>query len=143
MKGARIFGIVVFGWLLLFACSKQKLSETDYFGKANEYMEQQNWTEAEASFLSLLKEYPDGMFTARSLFMVGYLNANHLKDLEKAKTYYNDFIQKFPENELVTAAKYELEHLGKNPDELPFLNDSESSGTAAETNSSQAQKTSN
>jgi outer membrane protein assembly factor BamD (BamD/ComL family) len=123
---AFAFFAVVTTWMS--SCQQAKPSETDYFGKANQYMEQQNWTEAEANFLALLKEYPDGMFADRALFMVGYLNANHLKNLDKAREYYTKFIEKYPDHELVTAAKYELETLGKDPDELPFLKENGESG---------------
>jgi outer membrane protein assembly factor BamD (BamD/ComL family) len=118
----RIFFVALFAVAMswLHSCQQAKPSETDYFGKASQYMEQQNWTEAEANFLALLKEYPDGMFADRALFMVGYINNNHLKNLDRAREYYTKFIEKYPNHELVTAAKYELENLGKDPDELAF-----------------------
>ena len=53
--------------------------------------------------------------------MVGYINANHLKDLDGAKEYYNSFISKFTDHDLADEAKYELENLGKPVEELPFL----------------------
>ena len=106
----------------LLACS-EKMGEKDYFTLAQEYMDQQNWEKAEEAFSTMVEKYPDGVFAAKSTFMVGYINANHLGDLEKAREYYTQFIEKYPDHELAMAAQYELEHLGQNPDELPFLQD--------------------
>jgi hypothetical protein len=68
-------------------------------------------------------EYPNGLNSSKALFMLGFLNANHLNNFEKAKTYYQEFLDKYPEHELADGAKFEVENMGKNPDEIPFLLD--------------------
>lgn len=103
--------------LVSASCSK-KMSEKEHFTLAQEYLDQQNWEKAEESFQNLYEAYPDGILASKSLFMVGYINANHLNNLVKAREYYKTFIEKFSDHELVASAKYELEHLGKEADEL-------------------------
>ena len=54
-------------------------------------------------------------------FMIGYIFANVLNDFESAKIEYDNFINQFPQHELVPSVKFELEHLGKNINEIPAL----------------------
>ncbi len=123
MKKVWIIGASLLFLLLQIACSEQKKSETEYFQLAKEFMDQQNWNDAEINFEKICKEYPKGEHYSRAIFMIGYINANHTRNYEKARKYYNDFLEKFPDDELSVAAKYELENMGKSPDELPFLNE--------------------
>lgn len=119
MKSRWLLLAALFG-LLLSAC-ENKLSEKDYFDQAQQYMGQENWQKAEENFARITNDFPNGVYAAKSLFMVGYINANHLKDLDRAKEFYNSFISKFPDHDLADDAKYELENLGKPVEELPFL----------------------
>ena len=115
----------------LAACSKER-DEKQFFAEAQGYMDSQQWQKAADTFTAMYNKFPNGVFAAKSLFMIGYINANHLNDLEAARQHYATFVEKFPDHELVTAAKYEMDHLGKAPDELPFLMDLENSDSAGE-----------
>ena len=53
-----------------------------------------------------------------SLFMIGYLSANQLGDNTKAKRIYNEFLEKYPDDELVSSVKFELQNIGKRPEEI-------------------------
>ncbi|RMG37345.1 MAG: outer membrane protein assembly factor BamD, partial [Methanobacteriota archaeon] len=81
----------------------------------------QNWEKAEENFEIIYKKFPNGVFNSKALFMLGYINANHLNNLEKAKKYYTEFLEKYPNHELADDAKYELDNLGKNVEEYPFM----------------------
>ncbi|WP_268761450.1 tetratricopeptide repeat protein [Candidatus Chrysopegis kryptomonas] len=50
--------------------------------------------------------------------MLGFIHANELNDYKKAKIYYQKFIEKYPNSELATSAKFELENLGKEPEKI-------------------------
>lgn len=113
---ARIFLVAV----IALSCSK-KISEKEYFDLATQYMDQQNWEKAEEYFAKVLQDYPAGLFSSKALFMVAYINANHIKNYDKARKYYSEFLEKYPDHELAAAAKYEIENMGKEIDELPFL----------------------
>jgi TolA-binding protein len=71
----------------------------------------------------VVKNYPTGKFTAQSIFLIGFIANNYTKDLEEARKYYQMFIDKYPDNELISSAKYELENLGKDVDALPIFKD--------------------
>ena len=115
--------------LFILSCS-EKVSEKEYFDLATQYMDQQNWIKAEENFSKVIEEYPNGLFSSKAIFMVGYLNANHMKNFEKARKYYSEFLEKYPDHELAEAARYELENMGKDVEDLPFLNDESEPSTA-------------
>ncbi len=132
MKSKFLIISGIFFLAALFSC-EQKMGEKEYFDMAQQYMEQQNWEKAAEYFEKTYGEFPDGLFSSKSLFMIGYINANHLKKFDKARKFYQEFVEKYPDHDLANDARYELEHMGKSADELPFLKDS--SGTEEETTS--------
>ncbi len=120
--------------ILLLGCGK-KLGEKEYFDMAYQHMGKEEWSEAEMYFQKILDKYPNGMFSSKALFMVGFVNANYLQNYEKAGQYYSDFLKKYPDHDLADDAQYELENLGKDINDLPFLK-----GEGTETDSVVAQR---
>ncbi len=117
----RLAGLVLLiGIFWILGCQKQ-MGEKDYYDLAQQYMKQGDWQQAEATFETIVKQFPNGLYTARAMFMVGYLNANHLNNIDKARQYYQMFVDKYPNHELADDAKFELEHLGQT--DIPFLKD--------------------
>lgn len=53
-----------------------------------------------------------------ALFLKGYVYENNLGRLDKAKSIYEEFLQKYPENEFADDAEVSLKYLGKSPEEL-------------------------
>lgn len=98
--------------------SKGKWNEDDLYSQANEFMSKEKWSEAERRFIKILELYPNGKYAAKSIFMIGFVNSNYLGNNKKAEIYYTLFLKKYPDNELVDDAKYELQNLGKRIDEL-------------------------
>ena len=49
---------------------------------------------------------------------MAYTYENNLHDLVRAKTLYEEFLQKFPNGELAQDARLSLENLGKTPEEM-------------------------
>lgn len=66
----------------------------------------------------LLANAPQHPKAATAQFMTGFIYANDLGQLDKAKAAYEAFLQKYPNDELSESAKMELENLGKSPEEL-------------------------
>ena len=118
-------------FLLAAGCSK-KAGEKEYFDMAYQYMGKEKWSDAEKYFQKILDEYPNGVYSSKALFMVGFINANYLKNYDKAKKYYTEFLQKYPNHDLADDARYELENLGKNIDDLPFLKEGDSGDKGTE-----------
>ena len=54
-----------------------------------------------------------------ALFMIGFVQENDLNDLAKAKTTYESFLQKYPNDpDFADDAQNALKMLGKSPDEI-------------------------
>ncbi len=81
----------------------------------------EKFQEAVGKYEKLVKLYPEGKNAANSQFMVGWIYANEIKDLEKAKAAYEAFLEKYStvaDSGIVVGAKVELEFLGKPVDSL-------------------------
>lgn len=61
----------------------------------------------------IARDYPKSPNAATALFLAGYTYHNTLHDLIRAEKAFKDFIQRYPDHELVQAAEYELSTLGK------------------------------
>jgi TolA-binding protein len=126
-----VLGIFVF---LLIMCSEKK-SEEEQYTIANDLYNNQEYEKAIVNFKKVIDWYPKGKFTATSIFLIGFISNNYTKDLDEAKKYYQMFIDKYPDHEMISSAKYELENLGKDIDSLPIFKDLvDSTGTENQTN---------
>ncbi|RLD14340.1 hypothetical protein DRI50_05565 [candidate division KSB1 bacterium] len=121
-KKSVVLSLVILS-ILAMACSK-KLSEEQYYEKAKEAYSKHQINKALDYYKKLIAEYPQGKRAPESLFMLGFINANDLKNYDEAKKYYTEFINKYPKHELADDAQYELQNLGKDLNQLPFLKDS-------------------
>jgi len=66
----------------------------------------------------LYQDFPKNEKAAKSLFMAAFIKANELNQIEGARTDYKTFIEKYPNHELATQARIELDNLGKTPEEI-------------------------
>ena len=62
-------------------------------------------------------KYPQGKQAALALFLTGYLYNNELHDSTNAKAAYQKFLATYPDHEMAKSADFELNHLGKKPEE--------------------------
>ncbi|OGU71967.1 MAG: hypothetical protein A2V93_05860 [Ignavibacteria bacterium RBG_16_34_14] len=69
-------------------------------------------------FISISEKYPQIEKAPSSLFMAGFIYANEVLDYIKAKEIYTLFLKKYPEHELTSSAKEELDNMGLSPDEI-------------------------
>jgi TolA-binding protein len=69
-------------------------------------------------FDRILKDYPDFEKVPQSLFLKGYIYENEIGDLNTAKKIYEDFLQKYPDDEFADDAEVSIKNLGKSPEEL-------------------------
>jgi TolA-binding protein len=107
--------------LLMISCSS-KPDAGELISKAETYYKDQKLVEALESFQSYIEFYPQGEMAARSSFMIGFIFANDLKDSEKAKEAYGDFLKDYPQADpgLRASAEWELEHMGEEISTLNF-----------------------
>lgn len=66
----------------------------------------------------IINRYGDTPRGATALFLKAFTYDNDLKDFEKARTYYEEFLAKHPNNEFAESAKFLLENLGKSDEQL-------------------------
>ena len=59
----------------------------------------------------IIDQYSNSFEFKKSLFTLGYINANYLDAYTDAFYYYNEFISKYPDDELSPSVNYELENL--------------------------------
>ena len=103
-----------------FACSEKK-TEEEFFKTAQDFFSKEKFQLAIENYSKLIDNYPEGINAPKSLFMIAYIYANHIKNYEEAKKYYTLFIEKYPNHDLTRSAEYELETLGQDINELSIF----------------------
>jgi TolA-binding protein len=76
------------------------------------------FTEAIHAYRSYLEQYPDGSHAPEAMFLVGYIYNNELHSLDSAAEAYRTFLASYPEDQMAQSARFELENLGKSPEEI-------------------------
>lgn len=70
----------------------------------------------------VVSSYGETRFGQNAQFMIGYIYANELNDIEKARQEYELFLELYTDKAdsgLVQSAKFELQNLGKDINEIP------------------------
>lgn len=91
------------------------------FALAESYRFKNQPREALDNYKLFHEQYPEMQPSALSLFLTGYIYNNNLQMFDSAKIFYEEFLQKFPKHDLAPTVKFELESIGKSPEET--LND--------------------
>lgn len=73
---------------------------------------------ASDTFREVFDKYPGSKRAPMALFLSGFILANDLKNYKAATDTYNLFLQKFPNHELATSAREELDNMGLSPDQI-------------------------
>jgi len=120
-----LYGFTALIMIILLSNCEEKKSEAEYFQEAYSQYNQEKYVEAIQNFKKIIEYYPEGENAPKATFMIGYINANNTKNLDEAKKYYEMFIDKYPKNDLVDDAKYELETLGQDINDLPIFKEVE------------------
>ena len=68
-------------------------------------------------FKRYLAAYPAGAQAPTALFLIGFIYNNELHNLDSSAASYREFLSRFPQNEMASSAQFELDHLGKPPEE--------------------------
>jgi tetratricopeptide (TPR) repeat protein len=66
----------------------------------------------------IIEQYPEYTKVPEALFLKGYVYENNLGRLDKAREIYEEFLQRFPENDFADDAEVSLRYLGMSPEEL-------------------------
>lgn len=65
-----------------------------------------------------VQRYPANPKAAIALFLQGFINETELNDKAKAKTYYESFLEKYPNHELSNDVRVTITNLSKSDEEL-------------------------
>jgi len=108
---------------LVIGCQKGPKAE-DLFTEAKKLQEEQKYDEAVVKYEQLVELHPKSQYAPQSQFMIGFIYANEIKDLEKAKVAYETFLNQYADRSdsgMVASAEWELENLGKDINEITDL----------------------
>lgn len=77
------------------------------------------------SYEKIIELNPDHPMAPKAQFMVGYIYANELKNMGKAKRAYEKFLESYADVDsgMTASANFELKYMGKDISEIDFLND--------------------
>lgn len=103
-----------------FAKEKTDDAKTpEYLFKAAEIQRSlKNYKKAIENYETIQKDFPQYDKTPHSTFLLGFIYENDLKDNDKAKAMYEQFLEKYPEHELADDVKFSLDNLGITPEEI-------------------------
>lgn len=91
----------------------------DYLFKAGDVaMNSNRSNQAILLYDRIINEYGDYKKAPEALFLKGYVYENNLGRLDKAKAIYEEFLAKYPDNDFADDAEVSLRFLGKSPEEL-------------------------
>jgi outer membrane protein assembly factor BamD (BamD/ComL family) len=69
-------------------------------------------------FDRVMNNYPEFDKTPQCLFLKGYIYENNLGDLDMAKSIYEEFLRKYPDDDFADDAEVSIKNLGKTPEQL-------------------------
>lgn len=88
------------------------------FKAANVTMNHEDGNRAIGFFDQYIKDYPTAPKAPMCLFFKAFIYENLLKDLDRAREIYLQFIEKYPKDDFVDDAQMALANLGKTPEML-------------------------
>jgi outer membrane protein assembly factor BamD (BamD/ComL family) len=97
---------------------KDSLTMKFTFKAANLNMNMGDGAKAIELFDKFIATYPDEPKAIVSMFFKAYIYENQLKNLEKAKELYLQFVEKYPNSDFAKDARMALQNLGKSPEQM-------------------------
>jgi outer membrane protein assembly factor BamD (BamD/ComL family) len=70
------------------------------------------------TFKRFLQGFPANEHAPMAQFLVGYIYNNELHNSDSAAAAYRIFLEHYPQHDLAASARFELDNLGKAPEEL-------------------------
>lgn len=78
----------------------------------------ENYNKAVQLYFGVGEKMKDHPKAPTALFLMAFTYANDLHDLEKAKEAYEEFLKRYPNDEMAESARGELKNLGKSPEQI-------------------------
>ncbi len=80
--------------------------------------EQQDPVKAATTYELIATKYPESEWGHKGLFAAAYTYANEINNLERAREAYQKYLKEYPDSSMAETARFELENLGRSPEEL-------------------------
>ena len=77
-----------------------------------------DYQKAIAGYRRYREMFGDSARASTALFLIGFIYNNELHQYDSARAVYEEFLARYPDHAMASSAKFELENLGKNPEEL-------------------------
>jgi tetratricopeptide (TPR) repeat protein len=74
----------------------------------------------------IVHEFPDHPIHSKTLFLIAFTYAEQLSQFDKARDAYEKYLELYPDGEMATSVRFELNNLGIRPSFLPEDNDATS-----------------
>ncbi|MBK8445137.1 MAG: tetratricopeptide repeat protein [Sphingobacteriales bacterium] len=102
----------------LAAYPKDSLAPEILFKSAEYYKTFRQFDKSIANYKIISEQFPTYEKAPHSLFLMGFMNENDLKNLNEAKKYYQLFLQKYPQHDLADDVQFSLDNMGKTPEQI-------------------------
>lgn len=76
------------------------------------YQGERQYEDAASTYKRLMDKYPASPETYKGMFMLGYMYYDELKDDKKTLSVFTEFIETYPDSELISSAKVLIENIG-------------------------------
>lgn len=98
-----------------------KITDGEMFAEANQHQREGKYDEAISTYNKLIDTYPASPYGPQARFMIGFIYANEMKDIENARKSYEKFLEIYPDHEMAKDARWELDHLGEDINDIETL----------------------
>ncbi|MEP7264198.1 MAG: tetratricopeptide repeat protein, partial [Bacteroidota bacterium] len=89
-----------------------------YLFKAGDIADRIRQPQQALDLFARVQRYQSNPKAAVALFLQGFINENELNDKVKAKSFYEEFLKKYPNHELSKDVRTTINNLGKTDEEL-------------------------
>ena len=97
---------------------KDSLAPVYLYKAANLLMNSDKNDDAIALLDNIIKDYDNFGKIEEAYFLKAFIYDNNIKNINKARTAYTDFLKKFPKSDLADDAQISLDNLGKTPEQI-------------------------
>ncbi len=80
--------------------------------------EQKDPVKAATTYELIAEKYPQSEWGHKGLFAAAYTYANEISNLDRAREAYQKYLKQYPDSSMAETARFELDNLGKSPEEL-------------------------
>lgn len=115
-----LLAILLFSLIASLGCGPGA-TDGEMFAQANQFQREGKYEEAINEYNLLIEKYSDSSYGPQAQFMIGFIYANELDDEQKAKEAYEKFLKVYPDHEMAKDARWELEHLGQDINDIEEL----------------------